>query len=265
MSRIFDLRRGSTPLLVSIPHDGRLLAPGMATRMTDAALRLPDTDWHVRKLYEFAAGLGAGIIAANFSRYVVDLNRSAEDAALYEGQVSTGLCPSMTFAGEPVYRDKSKVTSEERDERVERYWRPYHDALRCELDRLVADFGYALLWDGHSIRGDVPRLFEGTLPDLNLGTNGGASLAPALETAVAEAARRSGYSSVVNGRFRGGFITRHYGNPQRGVQAIQLELAQRNYMDEESFEYRSGEAGRLAAAICGLLESFMGAAAQLKV
>lgn len=262
MSRVFDFVRGSTPLLVSIPHDGRALAPGMAARMTDAARALPDTDWHVRELYAFAAGQGAGVIAANFSRYVVDLNRSADDAALYAGQVSTGLCPEATFDGEQVYLEGG-VTPGERQERVRRYWRPYHDALAGELGRLVAEFGYALLWDAHSIRGEVPRLFDGVLADLNIGTNGGASSAPAIEAAVAGAARTSTYSSVVNGRFRGGHITRHYGNPPGHVHAIQLEIAQRSYMDEASTNYRPAAAGRLAEAIRVMLEALTGAAAAL--
>jgi len=259
MSEVFDLTRGSTPLVISIPHDGRALAPGMAERMTSAARALPDTDWHVRELYDFAGGLGAGVIAANFSRYVVDLNRSADDAALYADRVSTGLCPEATFAGEPLYRDGG-LTTKEREERVRDYWKPYHDALALELERLVAEFGYALLWDAHSIRGEVPRLFDGVLPDLNIGTNGTASCAPRIEAAVAAAAHASGYSVAVNGRFRGGHITRHYGRPGRRVHAVQLELAQRNYMDEQSTAFHPDRAARLAAAIRMMLVAFMQAA-----
>ena len=256
MTDVFDLRRGSTPLLISVPHDGRTLAPGMASRMTDAGLTLPDTDWHVRRLYEFAADLGAGVIAANYSRYVVDLNRPASDTTLYPGQLATGLCPLQTFDGEPIYRPGETVTSAERTRRVGRYWRPYHDALARELVRLIGDHGYALLWDAHSIRGEVPLLFDGALPDLNVGTNGGASCAPAIESAVAAAAGQSPFTSVLNGRFRGGYITRRYGRPASGIHAVQLELAQRNYMDEESLDYLPEQAERLAGTISKMLTSF---------
>jgi N-formylglutamate amidohydrolase len=175
MSAVFDFIDGESPLLVSIPHDGRELAPGMAARMTTAGRALPDTDWHVRRLYDFAEELGASVIAANYSRYVVDLNRSADDVALYPGQVSTGLCPLETFAGEPIYSGNAELSEAERRARVETYWRPYHDRLQQALARIVDRFGYALLWDAHSIRAEVPLLFDGRLPDLNIGTNAGAS------------------------------------------------------------------------------------------
>lgn len=256
MTDVFDLRQGSTPLLISIPHDGCALAPRMASRMTDSGLALPDTDWHVRRLYEFAADLGAGVIAANYSRYVVDLNRPANDTTLYPGQLATGLCPLQTFGGELIYRPGETVTSAERTRRIRQYWRPYHDALARELVRLVGDHGVALLWDAHSIRGEVPLLFDGALPDLNVGTNGGGSCAPAIETAVAAAARQSPFTSVLNGRFRGGYITRRYGRPGSGIHAVQLELAQRNYMDENSLDYLPEQAGRLADTIGKMLTSF---------
>jgi N-formylglutamate amidohydrolase len=261
MSAVFDFIDGDTPVVVSIPHDGRELAPGMAERMTDAGRALPDTDWHVRRLYGFAEELGATVIAANYSRYVVDLNRSADDAALYPGQVSTGLCPLETFAGEPIYTGDAALSDAERQARVETYWRPYHDRLQQALARIADRYGYALLWDAHSIRAEVPLLFDGRLPDLNIGTNGGASCRDDLSKAAGGVAAASGYSSVINGRFKGGFITRHYGDPGRGVHAIQLEIAQRTYMDEASFEYLPPAAERLRALIAPMLEAFLSSAA----
>jgi N-formylglutamate amidohydrolase len=256
MSAVFDFAAGSSPLLISIPHDGRELAPGMAARMSGPGRALPDTDWHVRRLYGFAAQLGAGILAANYSRYVVDLNRPADDSALYAGQVSTGLCPLTTFDGAPIYAAGNEPDGAERRARIEAYWRPYHDKLQAELDRLRRRHGYVLLWDAHSIRAAVPRLFEGTLPDLNVGTNDGRSCAAEIAAAVSDAADASGFESVTNGRFRGGFITRHYGTPASGVHAIQLELAQRAYMDEDSLVFLPPAADRLRHSIRRMLTAF---------
>lgn len=262
MSEVFDFVTGDSPLLVSIPHDGRELARGMAERMTAAGRALPDTDWHVRRLYGFAATLGASVIAANYSRYVVDLNRPADDTALYPGQVSTGLCPVETFAGEPIYVGDTPVSVEERKARVERYWRPYHDRLREALAQAVETFGYALLWDAHSIRTEVPTLFDGALPDLNIGTNDGLSCREDILAAVAAAAASSTFTSVSNGRFKGGYITRHYGDPENDIAAIQLELAQCNYMDEDSQAYEPQRAATLQTVIRNMLEAFANAAAR---
>ena len=257
MNDVFDFVAGTAPLLVSIPHDGRNLAPGMAENMTASGKSLPDTDWHVRRLYAFADGLRASVIAANYSRYVVDLNRPADDAELYPGQLSTGLCPTRTFAGESIYRDGAEPSAGERRDRVAAYWLPYHDKLQREIDRIVSHFGYALVWDAHSIRAEVPSLFDGRLPDLNIGTNDGLSCTGSLAEAVAKTAAASPYSTVSNGRFKGGFITRCYGAPERGVHAIQLELAQHTYMDEASLEYDSRRAETVQTTIRGMLENFM--------
>lgn len=263
LSPVFDLTRGDSPLIVSVPHDGRLLMPGQAAGMTPAGLALPDTDWHVRQLYEFVAGLGATVIAANYSRYVVDLNRSHQDEVLYPGNVSTGLCPSRTFAGEAIYEDSANVDPAEKSLRVERYWRPYHDELAAVVDDGVGRHGYVLLWDAHSIPSEVPRLFDGVLPDLNIGTNDGKSCARPVEAAVHGVARESDYSCVLNGRFRGGYITRHFGDPGRGVHALQLEIAQYSYMGEQSGEYREAEARKLQVVIELMLAAALDAASGL--
>ena len=168
MTNVFTFSEGDSPLLVSIPHDGRHLAPGQADRMTKEARELPDTDWHVRKLYDFARDLGASVIAANYSRYVVDLNRGTDDLALYEDQVSTGLFPDKTFSGQDIYISSQTVSSQEQQQRISAYWRPYHERIATTLVKLRQKHGYALLWDAHSIAGEVPKLFPGVLPDLNL-------------------------------------------------------------------------------------------------
>ncbi len=238
MEPIFTLHRGSAPLLVSLPHDGSVIPAELAARMTPQAQRAPDTDWHVSRLYAFARELGASVIVPAHSRYVVDLNRPPDDVSLYPGQNTTGLCPIVQFSGEPVYLEGQEPAPEEITARVERYWMPYHDALATEIARLREAHGRVVLWEGHSIRSVVPFLFEGRLPDFNLGTSNGASCSPALQAKLADVlAAHRGYTHVVNGRFKGGYITRHYGHPDENVEAIQLELAQVNYMDEASFDY----------------------------
>jgi N-formylglutamate deformylase len=260
MDYVCTLHRGTVPLLVSLPHDGTALPPDLSARMTEGARGVPDTDWHVSRLYDFARGLGASVLVPEYSRYVIDLNRPPDDASLYPGQNTTGLCPMVRFSGDPVYLPGQEPSEEEVRARVERYWRPYHDALRAELERLHAQHGRALLWEGHSIRGQgLPFLFEGRLPDLNLGTANGASCSPMLQAKLeAVLSAQSGYDWVANGRFKGGHITRQYGDPARGIDAVQLEISQRNYMDEDSFEYDGAKAARLQALLRGLLQATLG-------
>jgi len=259
---LFRLHRGSSPLLVSMPHVGTYLPPELAARMTDAGRLVADTDWHVDRLYDFLDGLAASVLCPTHSRYVVDLNRPPDGANLYPGQDTTPLVPPDTFAREPIYRSGEAPGEREVGARVARYWQPYHDALRGELERTRAAHGYALLWDAHSIASELPRFFSGRLPDLNFGTASGAACAPAIEAAVFEAGRRAaGYSAVLNGRFKGGYITRAYGNPAQRVHAIQLELSQRTYMNEPPpFEFREDLAGRLRPALRRFLGTFLNAA-----
>ena len=259
MISAFRSSAGSTPLLISVPHDGREIPHEISTRMTAAGQSIPDTDWHVAELYDFAAEIGASTVVANYSRYVVDLNRSADDAALYPGQVVTGLCPEQTFAGETLYHDGG-VSNAERLDRVQNYWLPYHDHIRHTLDALKGRHGFALLWDAHSIPSNVPRLFDGELPELNLGSNSSKSCALAIETAVAEIATDSDYSAVINGRFKGGYITRHYGEPENGIHALQLEIAQRAYMDESTTKFDAERASALRDTLKKMLHSFRNAA-----
>jgi N-formylglutamate deformylase len=252
------LHRGTAPLLVSLPHDGSEIPPDLAARMTDRAGRTPDTDWHVSRLYAFAKELGASVLAPRHSRYVVDLNRPPDDTSLYPGQNTTGLCPTVQFSGDPVYRDGVAPDQAEVAARVERYWRPYHSALEGELQRLRAAHGRVVLWEGHSIRGKVPFLFEGRLPDLNLGTADGRSCSPAVQARMVEVLQgQRHYDWVVNGRFKGGYITRHYGDPANGIDAVQLEISQRIYMDEDSFAWVEDRASQAQGMLRTLLEAVL--------
>ena len=256
MTDVFTLHRGDAPLLLSLPHDGSLIPPALAQRMVPAARRAPDTDWHVSRLYAFARELGASILVPRHSRYVVDINRPEDDVSLYPGQNTTGLCPIVQFSGEPVYLEGQGPDAAEVAARVDTYWRPYHQSLQSELARIHARHGRAVLWEGHSIRGVVPFLFEGRLPDLNLGTAAGASCSPGLQSRLeAVLASQDEYDWVANGRFKGGHITRHYGDPGNGIDAVQLEISQRNYMDETSFDWDEGKAARLQRVLHALLEA----------
>lgn len=255
----YTLHEGTAPLLVSLPHDGTELPAAIAARVTEAGRRVPDTDWHVGKLYDFASELGASVIAPRWSRYVVDLNRDPEGQALYPGRSETSLVPVTTFAGDPIYRDGDEPGAKEVALRRGMYWQPYHDALQAELERMLQRHPRVVLWDGHSIRSRVPMFFDGQLPDFNLGTAEGASCSPALQERLAgvlrERAAGKPYSHIVNGRFKGGYITRHYGRPEAGVEAVQLELAQYTYMDEDSFEYLPARAAPVQAITRELLQA----------
>ena len=252
---ICTLHRGTVPLLVSLPHDGSAIPDALAERMTPSARRAPDTDWHVSRLYAFARELGASILVPTHSRYVIDLNRGEDDTSLYPGQNTTGLVPLVRFTGEPVYLPGRQPDADEVASRIDTYWRPYHAALRGDLARIRAEHGRAVLWEGHSIRGSgLPFLFEGRLPDLNLGTANGASCLPGLQARIeAELGAQDAYDWVANGRFKGGHITRHYAAPGDGIQAVQLELSQRTYMDEDSFAYDESKAVRLQSLLRRLL------------
>lgn len=253
---ICTLHRGTAPLLISLPHDGSAIPDALAARMTPEARRAPDTDWHVSRLYAFARDLGASLLAPRHSRYVVDLNRPPDDVSLYPGQNTTGLCPVVRFSGDPVYLPGQAPSEDEVGQRVETFWRPYHDALREELDRLRAVHGRVLLWEGHSIRGECPFLFDGRLPDLNLGTAAGASCAPATQARLeAVLAAQTGFDWVANGRFKGGYITRHYGDPAHGIDAVQLEISQRIYMDEDTFAWDEARAARTQPVLRALLDA----------
>lgn len=232
-NEIFTLQRGRTPLLVSMPHVGTALPADLRSRLVDRALAVEDTDWHLEPLYDFVREMGAGLIVPHHSRYVVDLNRPPENAPMYPGVNNTELCPTRFFTGDALYREGARPDDAEIAHRLDRYWHPYHRAIEDELARLQATHGHALLFDAHSIKSELPWLFEGRLPDLNLGTANGASCAASLRSALARVLEsQSSYTQVVDGRFKGGHITRHHGRPAAGRHAVQLEMAWRCYMQE---------------------------------
>lgn len=229
----FRFQPGETPVLLSIPHVGRAIPAEIAATMTDEGLAVPDTDWHLDRLYHFAPAHGVGFLKAVQSRFVADLNRNPMGTALYPGADNTEICPTRTFDQAPIYKPGMEPDAAEVQRRVEAYWRPYHDQLGQELRALRDRFGVAVLFDAHSIRSEVPRFFEGRLPDFNLGTGDGVTASSALVGRLMNVVEAiDTHSHVLNGRFKGGFITRHYGHPEENIHAVQLELSQITYMDE---------------------------------
>ena len=239
-----------------MPHTGTFIPEWLAPRLSAAARPLPDTDWHLERLYDLLGDLGASVLVATHSRYVVDLNRPPDNANLYPGQDTTGIVPLDTFHREPLYLPGFPPSEEELGERIRTYWRPYHDQLGQALAEIKAKHGYALLWDAHSIFSVLPRFFKGKLPDLNLGTADGKSCAPGIGEALAKAVEE--YSVALNGRFKGGYITRHYGNPVDDIHAVQLELSEVTYMEEKApYRFRENLAKRLRPQLRTLLELFL--------
>jgi len=255
---LFRFTPGDTPVLLSIPHTGTALPPGFAERLRPEARRLPDTDWHIDRLYSFGAALGCGVIAADYSRYVIDLNRSPQDESLYPGKATTGLCPLTRFDGTPIYVDGQEPDSDEVQARIRDYWQPYHDTIAAELVRLKDRHGFAVLWDCHSIASRVPRLFEGTLPVFNLGTVHGASADERLAQVVFDEMAASGQTHVQNGRFVGGHITRSFGKPAQGFHALQMEIGSDAYMTpDHDGAWDEEKAARLSAALREMMEAVL--------
>lgn len=253
----YVLLQGTAPLLVSMPHIGTHIPVDLRANYALPALEIEDTDWHLERLYNFLGELGASVLMPKTSRYVIDLNRPPNDEPMYPGAANTELCPTRSFTGEPLYRFGMKPDIKERGHRLTHYWQPYHSALQAELNRLKELHGQALLWDAHSIRSEIPRLFEGRLPDLNIGTAGGASTDPRITEAVVRACQtQPEVSMVVNGRFKGGYITRHYGRPADNVHAIQLEMCQSLYMQEVApFRYEESKASAIQPLLRDIVTS----------
>jgi N-formylglutamate deformylase len=228
-----EVHRGDAPLIVSFPHTGVELPADVADEFVSPWLARKDADWWIDRLYDFAADLGATTVRTKISRSVIDVNRDPSGASLYPGQATTELCPVTTFDGEALYQgagpDEAEIAR-----RRSAYFEPYHAALQDELDRLRTAHGKVVLYEAHSIRSVIPRLFEGKLPNFNLGTNSGASCDPALTQAVETACDAGPFSRITDGRFKGGWTTRRYGRPETGIHALQMELACRGYMDEPS-------------------------------
>jgi N-formylglutamate deformylase len=252
----YRFRRGKAPLLVSMPHTGTYVPDWLEPRLTRAAKALPDTDWHLEQLYNFVDELGASVLVATHSRYVVDLNRPPDNANLYPGQDTTGIVPVDTFHKAPLYLPGFAPSETEVRSRIDQYWKPYHAKLSSELMDLKKEHGYALLWDAHSILSEVPRFFAGKLPDFNLGTADGRSCRPGVGEKLLE--RISGYTKALNGRFKGGYITRTYGKPADNVHAVQLELAEAVYMEEQPpFRFREHLARNVRPQLRALLTTFV--------
>lgn len=265
MSKIVSVAEGASPVILAQPHGGTGLVAGLEARLTDRARALADTDWHIDRLYD---GLleGATVVRAHLSRYVIDLNRDPGGVSLYPGQNTTGLCPTIGFDGKPLYRPGREPGEDEIAERVKAYHAPYHDALRAQIARVKTAHGIAIVYDCHSICSRLRFLFDGQLPVFNLGTFGGKSCAPELEAAASNALAdvgEDGFDRVVNGRFKGGWTTRHYGRPQDGIHGVQMELAWRGYMDETApWRYRSDRAEILRPHLARLLGALETAARQ---
>lgn len=256
MSDLYEISRGSSPVILAFPHTGTNVPADIWDRLNDNGRLLADTDWHIHQLY---AGLlpNATTVRATFHRYVIDANRDPSGASLYPGQNTTGLVPTSDFDGNPIWKDGEEPSEADIALRRDSFHRPYHAALEAEIARVRAEHGIAVLYDCHSIRSLIPFLFEGRLPDFNIGTDGGTTCDPAIEQVVVDiTAAADGYSSVLNGRFRGGWTTRHYGKPRTGIHAIQMELAQINHLATEAppFAYDAAKADRLRIHLKQLLE-----------
>lgn len=255
----FTLHRGDRPLIVSLPHVGTGIPDALRPRYVERALDLEDTDWHLERLYGFVRDLGASLLVPHASRYVIDLNRPPDNTPMYPGANNTELCPTRFFSGDPLYREGEAPGEAEIRQRVATWWHPYHHALDAELQRLRAAHGHVVLFDGHSIKAELPWLFDGRLWDLNLGTADGHSCAPGLREALArELAVQRDYTHVVDGRFKGGYITRHYGRPAEGVHTVQMEMALSCYMrDARPFDYDEARASRAQAVLRRLVQAML--------
>lgn len=257
---IVSVTRGASPLVLSMPHPGTGLPAEVAAQLNARGKLVEDTDWHMRQLYAFAQRFQPTIVEAQLSRFVIDLNRDPAGVSLYPGQATTELVPTTTFDGAPIWQtapDEAEIAR-----RREAYFQPYHDALTNEIAHAKAQHGFCLLWDCHSIKSVIPRLFPGTLPTLNLGTNSGASAAPSVEAAATAAMAGGPFTQVVNGRFKGGWITRHYGQPASHVHALQMEIALSAYLDDEAapWAFAPAKAVSLQATLAAMIEAALAAA-----
>jgi formiminoglutamase len=254
------LRQGRGPLVLGMPHLGTAIPPEVSVALNDLGRSVPDTDWWLDRLYAPIAGrFDATVLAAVQSRYVIDVNRDPSGASLYPGQTTTGLVPATTFDGTPIWREAPDAAEIAR--RREAHFLPYHAALAGVLQAARIRCGHAVLWDCHSIRGTIPHLFEGALPVLNLGTNAGAACSPRVREAALARLAAVPFTHVADGRFKGGWITRHYGQPARGIEALQMEIAQHAYMDEAPpWTFRPERAARLADTLADIIAAVLDAA-----
>lgn len=262
----FYYKSGTIPLLLSMPHNGVEIPDSIKSLMTEEGVSSLDSDHFQLELYQFAEDIGAHIIAPKWSRYVIDLNRPIDGSILYKNQSTTELCPLKTFLGKPIYKEGVSIKSEEIEKRTEQYWKPYHKKIRNILNQMKTEFGYGVLYEAHSIEGVLPRLFDGELPDLNIGTNSGLSTHSVMEEAIKSVlSAQDNFEYVLNGRFKGGFITRNYGNPQENIYAVQMELTKNNYMEVEPIpKFRADKAANLQVVLKSILHSLLESAQKLK-
>lgn len=237
MKRAFQLFRGQSPILISMPHIGTYIPEPIRERMTETALKLADTDWHIEHVYDFAHEMGCSVLKSTYSRYVIDLNRDPDDTDLYPGQRKTGLVPKFDFQDNPLYQEGEEPCAVEEINRIAAYWQPYHEALSHEIARIKEEFGFCILYDAHSIASHLPLIYEGELPQLSLGTNHGKTLPPDLEHILFSQLKHTPFTSALNERFIGGHITRHYGQPDQNVFAVQMEINRNAYMQDETYPY----------------------------
>lgn len=260
MDKNYHFYSGNSPILISMPHAGTGIPKDIKCRLTPKAMLLTDVDWHLPILYSMTKELDISVISAEYARYVIDINRSPENTSLYPGQDVTGLCPIDTFAKNAIYLEGKQPDENEIENRIKQYWQPYHQKLATELQRIKAIHGVAILLDAHSIASHVPRFFSGKLPDLNFGTVDSSSCDISLQEALASTMRESihakAYSHVFNGRFKGGYITRHYGMPKMNIHAFQLEMSQCIYMEENPpYKYDAILALEVKPLLADLLET----------
>lgn len=254
MAKDYLFHHRNSPILISVPHDGNVIPDDISINMHEFAKSSPDRDFYVSQIFSFAKDFDISLLKTNISRYVIDMNRPADNASLYPGQSVTELCPTTSFDNQEIYI--SKPDSKDIQDRIEKYWQPYHQIIKDKLDVIKQEHGFAILIDAHSIKSQVPRFFEGQLPDINIGTNSGESCAPDYEEkfkTVLEAQNQ--YSYVFNERFKGGYITRNYGNPKENIHAIQIELSQINYMDESTNRFSVPKAEQLKTLLIRLVNS----------
>jgi formiminoglutamase len=257
ISNPFDFVQGDTPVLVSMPHSGLRLTQAVTDCLTPEALALPDTDWYLPEVYDFLAELKVGVLKANYSRYVIDLNRPEDNKPLYATK-TTGLFPDILFSERCMFKDGARVSTRHQQACIKHIWQPYHQQLSSELERLKQRFGYSILFDAHSIRAQVPMFFDGTLPDFNLGTNAGVACAPELLAAAEQSLADGGYTQVSNGRFKGGYITRCHGQPDQHTHAFQLELSQATYMqDSEDYRLDNNKCAQVRPQLKALLSALV--------
>ncbi len=250
----YSLIKGSLPILISMPHNGIKIPEVIAKTMTPDALEMVDTDWYLDKLYNFALAEGAWMIDPRYSRYVIDLNRSKDNLSLYPGQDTTELCPTSTFDKKPIYHHETPSESDIQS-RVLSYWQPYHSEVKNCLELMKKQYGKALLFEAHSIKSEVPRFFDGKLTDFNFGNYNHMSCSDEL-TRLIEDWQPNGYSKIINGRFKGGYLTRQYGKPKKGIHSLQLELSQATYMDEPELNYNVSKAERVIKELMLMFNCF---------